>query len=252
MAKKKKRSRGPAGGRRPDAATDGPAGGANLERRERKDEARRARDAERKRIARRSAFRRALIFAGVGVLVVVALTYFQRAGSAKPLSAAAQSAAAAAGCSGVETPAGEAPGGLHLKSGESYSYSEHPATSGYHDPSPLPGQPRIYPSPVQETQAVHSLEHGSVIMYYRLPNEDGISQDVVNVLGPVATGNRATYLIPYPGLPDGTSLAFTAWNKIVTCPASITADQATTLAQGFIDSFTCTNNAPEGKLGDGC
>ena len=55
-----------------------------------------------------------------------------------------------------------------------------------------------------------------------------------------------------PSLPDGTALAFTAWNKLLTCPAKITADQAATVAQGFIDSFACTNNAPEGKLGDGC
>ena len=99
---------------------------------------------------------------------------------------------------------------------------------------------------------MHTLEHGSVIMYYRLPADGGISQDVVNALGPVATGNHATYLIPYPNLPEGTALAFTAWNKILTCPASITVDQAKTLAQGFIDSFACTSNAPEGKLGDGC
>jgi Protein of unknown function (DUF3105) len=246
MAKKKKRQRPPA--RRGPVATAG-GGGANLDRRERKDEARRARDAERKRAARRTAFRRALIFAGIGVLVVVALTYFQRAGSAKPLSAAAQSAASAAGCSGVETPAASAPGGQH---DPPYTYSEHPATSGPHDPTPLPGQPRVYTTPVQEPQAVHSLEHGSVIVYYRLPTEDGISQDVVNALGPVATDNHATYLIPYAELPQGTGLAITAWNKIVTCPASITVEQATTLAQGFVDSFACTSNAPEGKLGDGC
>jgi hypothetical protein len=249
MAKaKKKRSRPPA--RR---TTGGPpSGGANPDRRERKDEARRAREADRKRIARRSAFRRAIVFGSVGVVVFAGLAYFNRAAATKPLSDAAQAAADAASCSGVVTPEGDAPGGLHLSSGQSYNYSVHPATSGYHDPSPLPGQPRVYGQPVQETNAVHSLEHGSVIMYYRLPAEDGLSQDVVNALGPVANGNHATYLIPYPDLPEGTSLAFTAWNKIITCPKTITVDQAKTLAQGFIDSFACTRNAPEGKLGDGC
>jgi hypothetical protein len=249
MAKaKKKRSRPPAR-RSPEAASSGPGGGANIDRRERKDEARRAREAERKRIARRATARRAIVFAGIGVVVLVALTIVNRAAGAKPLSPAAQSAAAAASCSEVVTPASDAPGGLH---DPPYTYSQHPATSGPHDPTPLPGQPRVYTAPVQEPQAVHSLEHGSVIMYYRLPAESGISQDVVNALGPIATGNHATYLIPYPDLPQGTSLAFTAWNKIVTCPSTITVDQATTLAQGFVDSFACTRNAPEGKLGDGC
>jgi hypothetical protein len=89
-------------------------------------------------------------------------------------------------------------------------------------------------------------------MDYRLPAEGGISQDVVKALEPVATGNHATYLIPYSDLPEGTALAFTAWNKLLTCPKAITVEQATTLAQGFVDSFACTDNAPEGKLGDGC
>ena len=249
MAKAKKKRPRPPARRGPEATSSGSAGGANPDRRERKDEARRAREAERRRMSRRAAFRRAMIFAGVGVLVLLGLTYLNRAASAKPLSPAAMAAAQAANCTGVVTPSSDAPGGLH---GPPYDYTRHPATSGRHDPSPLPLQPRVYTAPVQEPQAVHTLEHGSVIMYYRLPADGGISQDVVNALGPLATGNHATYLIPYPDLPQGTALAFTAWNKILTCPASITVDQAKTLAQGFIDSFACTSNAPEGKLGDGC
>jgi hypothetical protein len=53
-------------------------------------------------------------------------------------------------------------------------------------------------------------------------------------------------------LPTGTALAFTAWNELVTCPKGITPDQATTIANGFVEAFACTNNAPEGKNGDGC
>ena len=152
----------------------------------------------------------------------------------------------------MERPANSAPGGLHLAAGQDYTYPDHPATSGYHDPAPLPPTPRVYITPVRETQAVHTLEHGSVIMYYRPSGDGGIGADVVSALGPVATGNHATYLIPYSELPNGTGFALTAWNKLITCPASITAPQAVTLSQGFVDSFACTNNAPEGKLGDGC
>ena len=248
MAKTKKKR--PPARRRPPAAPSG--GGAKPERRERKDEARRSREAERKRVARKAAFRRSLMFGGVGVLVILGVSYFNRAAGAKPLSSAALAAAQAAGCSSVVHQTNDAPGGLHLPSGASYDYPVHPATYGYHDPSPLPGQPRVYTAPVQETQAVHTLEHGSVIMYYRVPADGGISQDVVNALAPVANGNHATYLIPYANLPEGTALAFTAWNEILTCPKTITSEQATGLAQGFVDSFACTNNAPEGKLGDGC
>jgi hypothetical protein len=101
--------------------------------------------------------------------------------------------------------------------------------------------------------AVHTLEHGSVIMYYRpTGDQGGLPQPVVDRLAPIAQDNKASYLIPYPDLPSGTALAFTAWNKLLTCPAKITPEQAASVAQGFIDSFACTNNAPEGKLGDGC
>jgi hypothetical protein len=90
-------------------------------------------------------------------------------------------------------------------------------------------------------------------MYYRASDEPGgLPTSVVDALGPVATSNPATYLIPYPDLPTGTALAYTAWNKLVTCPKDITPDQATAIAHGFVDSFACTNNAPEGKNGDGC
>ena len=181
-------------------------------------------------------------------------SYFQgHAPNPKPLSDVAKAAATQAGCADLVSPAASAPGGLHLQEGQSYTYDQHPATSGYHDPTPLPGQPRVYTAPVQETMAVHTLEHGSVIIYYRpTGDQGGLPQPVVDALAPVAQNNKASYLIPYPDLPPGTALAFTAWNKLLTCPAKITPDQAATVAQGFIDSFACTSNAPEGKLGDGC
>jgi hypothetical protein len=96
------------------------------------------------------------------------------------------------------------------------------------------------------------LEHGSVIAYYRLPGEGGVTQDVVDALAPVANTNKASYLIPYPSFGEGQGFAVTAWNKRIICPGTITAEQATTLFQGFIDSYACTANAPEGDLGDGC
>ena len=223
-------------------------------KRERRDAARERKQKEVKAAARRGAFRRAAIGGVVGLLVFVAFSYFTgHAPGATPLSDQAKSAALAGGCGELQTPAASAPGGLPLAEGQPYSYSQHPATSGYHDPTPLPPQPRVYTTPVQETMAVHTLEHGSVIMYYR-PTGDpgGLSQEVVTKLAPIAQDNKASYLIPYPDLPDGTALAFTAWNKLLACPAKISPDQAGTVAQGFIDSFACTSNAPEGKLGDGC
>ena len=246
MAKKKRKSN------RPRAGAPAGQGGANEARRERKEEARAAREAERKRAARASAVRRALIFSGVAVLLVGLITFIGRAASSKPLSAAAKAAAQEAGCGDLQRPAASAPGGVHLSSGETHTYDDPPATSGPHDPTPLPLTPRVYTEPVLETQAVHTLEHGGVIVYYRLPGEGGVAQPVVDALGPVVSSSRASYLIPYPGLPDGQGMAFTAWNQRMFCPAGITVAEASAIARGFIDSFACTSNAPEGKQGDGC
>ncbi|MGZ8570597.1 MAG: DUF3105 domain-containing protein [Actinomycetota bacterium] len=249
MASKKRRRRParPAG----DAAP-APHGGANVARRERKDDARAAREAVRRRQARRASFRRAGIFAVAGLVGIGVFLFLTRVAAPSALAQDVLDTAAAAGCSELTSPAADAPGGLHLEAGQQYDYPELPATSGYHDPSPLPGTPRVLDAPVQETQAVHTLEHGSVIAYYRVPGDGGVSQEVVDALAPVANDSRATYLVPHAELPDGTGLAITAWNKLLTCPATVTVDQAVIITQGFVDSFACTSNAPEGSNGDGC
>jgi hypothetical protein len=252
--KKRKRPTGP----RSEAQRPTASGSTTAAKRERRDAARERKQKEAKAAARRGAFRRAAIGGVVGLLVFVGFSYIQgHAPDPKPLSDAANAAALAGGCAALVSPAASAPGGLHLQPGQSYTYDQHPATSGYHDPSTLDPKLRVYTSAdlanYRETMAVHTLEHGSVIMYYRpTGDQGGLPQPVVDTLTPIAQDNKASYLIPYPDLPSGTALAFTAWNKLLTCPSKITPDQAATVAQGFIDSFACTNNAPEGKLGDGC
>jgi hypothetical protein len=61
-----------------------------------------------------------------------------------------------------------------------------------------------------------------------------------------------TIAAPYEGLPDGTSVALAAWDQLQTCPGSITAGQATTVADGFAEAFACTSNAPEVSAADDC
>jgi hypothetical protein len=258
VANKKKKRRRPAApapgtssssasGRTPSAQT----------RREHKEAARLRREQEAKAAMRRNAFKRAAIGGVVGVVVFVGVTWFvNRAPAPTPLPQTVIDTALAASCADLVTPSAD-PARDHLDAGAPYTYDQHPATSGPHDPYPLPDQPRVYTAAdlasYHETQAVHSLEHGSVIVYYR-PSGDpgGLPSTVVDQLASVATGDRSTYLIPYPSLPDGTAVAFTAWNKLLTCPAKITPEQAVTVAQGFITSFVCTSNAPEGSKGYGC
>ena len=207
---------------------------------------------------RRGALRRAMIGGVVGLVVFVGITWYtNRAPAATALSQQTLDAASAAGCADLVKPDPGTPSREHLQQGAPYSYAEQPATSGPHDPYPLADQPRVYDAAAmagyRETQAVHSLEHGSVIMYYRASGEPhGLPTAVVQQLAPIAQTSPATYLIPYPNLPQGTALAFTAWNELLTCPAKITAQQADTVARGFIQSFACTKNAPEPTLGYGC
>jgi len=247
VANRKRKTNRPYGGQGPTKP-----GGANEARRERKEQARASREAERKRQARRGTARRLLT---IGVIVVVgygAIYLIGRAASPAALSDAAVAAAESAGCTSLERPETSAPGGQHLDEGERFTYTDLPGTSGPHAPGGLPPKPRVYTEPQEETRAVHTLEHGSVIVYYRPPGDGGVSQEVIERLSDTVEGERATYLMPYPGLPEGQALAYTAWNQRMLCPAGTTADQAATIASGFAASFACTSNSPEPKNGDGC
>jgi Protein of unknown function (DUF3105) len=247
MAKKRKR-RPPRPATSAAATAPGePRGGANVARRERKDEARRLREAERRRARRSSALRRTLTALGVGAAVIAAVTVFREVSGPNELPQAAVLAARRAGCTEVSRPAGSAPGGQHLQPGQSTTYPDTPATSGLHDPSPLATEPKVYDAQPPETQAVHSLEHGAVIVYYLPEADGGIGSDVVDRLASIARRERATYVAPYPGLEPSRALTLTAWNQRQSCPAGedLTQQAAATIVSGFVRAFQCTSNAPE-------
>jgi len=252
MSSKKKRKSRRATGPEAQQRSAAPASGRSPERRERKEQARQAREAERKRARRSAALRRAVSFGLVALIAVGVLYYLQRAASPRPVPPAAAAAASAASCSTVQTPKSDAPGGQHLASGQSYTYDQNPPTSGPHDPTPLPIPPRVYTAPVAQTNAVHNLEHGAVIIYYRQSGDGALPPSIVARMTTIANDGNNTILAPYDPLPDGTALALTAWNKLQTCPATVTGPQATVIAKGFIHAFLCTRNAPEGNKGEGC
>jgi hypothetical protein len=259
MAKKKKRTRprsGPAAPSTPaeGGATRGPAaragvarGGANLERRERKEEARRLREAERRRVRRAASLRRTLTSIGIAVAAVAAITLFRSFGGPNDIPQAAIRAAETAGCTEVEQPASSAPSGQHLQAGQDPGYTDTPATSGFHDPSPLPDERKVYDTQPNETNSVHSLEHGAVFVYYLPEAEGGLSQELIDRLTQVAEGSDATFLAPYPALTAETALTLTAWNRRQSCPAgdTLTPEAASTIVNGFVTAFECTGNAPE-------
>jgi hypothetical protein len=251
MAGSKKRRR-----RSPNAATRPPVqpsrSGASPDRRDRKEQARKAREAARKRARRSEALRRVFWITAVALAVLLVVRYFQRASAVRPLPQAAVQAAKAAGCTGIQTPDPGTPPRAHLSPGASYAYGQHPATSGPHDPSPMSIPPHVYPSPIPETRAVHNLEHGAVILYYRQSGAGALGPAIVKRLTTIANESNNTILAPFPDLPNGESFALAAWNKLQTCPAGITGPQARAIARGFISSLACTRNAPESINGQGC
>jgi Protein of unknown function (DUF3105) len=249
MAKKKKRPRHPAS-ERPQA----PRGGANLERRDRKEEARRIREAERRRIRRASALRRTVTSAGIAVVAVAAITLFRTFQGPNDIPQAAVEAASRAGCAGPDHRPDLTPSQRHLAPGEAITYPDPPATSGKHNGSPPPDVPKVSDTPVDETLAVHAMEHGAVFIHYLPAADGGLPQDVVDRLAEIATGSNATFLTPYPALTPETALTLTAWNYRQACPVSttggtaLTAQAAAAIVNGFITGFECTGEAPENGL----
>ncbi|HEX6231043.1 MAG TPA: DUF3105 domain-containing protein, partial [Actinomycetota bacterium] len=116
----------------------------------------------------------------IGVLVSWFLLFRQQAPGELPVEALA--AARAAGCDAVERPVEPAPRREHLSDGEPFEYPDLPAAAGMHDPSPLPAEPRVSDRPVEETRAVHNLEHAFVLIWYRPTADAGLSGETVRAL----------------------------------------------------------------------
>jgi Protein of unknown function (DUF3105) len=246
MAKKKKRPRRP-----PSGPSSAPRGGANLERRDRKEEARRAREAERRRIRRASALRRTFTSAGIAVVAVAAITVFRSLQGPNDIPPAAVEAASRAGCTVPEHRPDLTPAQRHLAPGETITYPDPPATSGKHNGAQPPDEPKVSDAPFDETLAVHALEHGGVFIYYLPAADGGLPQEVVDRLAEIATGSNATFLAPYPALTPETALTLTAWNYRQACPVAttggtaLTPEAAATIVNGFVTGFECTGEAPE-------
>ncbi|HEX7248554.1 MAG TPA: DUF3105 domain-containing protein [Actinomycetota bacterium] len=248
--KKARRTSAPVGptGRRPPAGSD-------EARRERKQMAREARAAARKRAARDAFVRRAAVFSVVGLVGAGVFFFLTRADGPGEIPQAAKDAAVAAGCTEVTQPAGgDAPAGVHVDEGVPIEYAQKPATSGEHyGGQVLPSTPDAYDEPIQsEPSVVHFLEHSGIMLYYRASGDGAASPEVIDALKAVSADRRMTVSAPYEGLPQGQAVALAAWDQLQTCPAELTAAQATTIAQGFSDAFACRSNAPEANAGEEC
>jgi hypothetical protein len=64
----------------------------------------------------------------------------------------------------------------------------------------------------------------------------------------LADGESKVILAPYPKLEPGTALALAAWDELQQCPSTVTASQATELAESFIERFRGGGKAPEASV----
>jgi hypothetical protein len=223
---------------------------ASVARRDRKEEARRQREAIMRRTRRAEILRRVIIWGVVllGIAAVVLYFVYQSQRQSR-LIASAREVAQTQNCS-QPTERPEDPTGTTHQDQGTIQYAEQPPTSGAHRSAPLPAGDRVYTAdqPADVFSAVHNLEHGYVVVWYR---DGALGADAVEALADVANGEGEVILSPYDQLPEGTDLAFTAWNRLQECPAQSRAgdpllpDQASTLTESFVAQFRNSEQAPE-------
>lgn len=190
--------------------------------------------------------RRAIVF-GVIAAVAGGITWFVLSRSAAEREREREAAAAATriGCGDVQELQSE--GQNHVEAPP--TYSTQPANSGPHFPSPLPRDVHVYDQafdPSLEFRAVHNMEHGYVLMYYRA-DEGGASQDVVNALIEIAEAEEEVILAPHPTLAEGTNVAFVAWTRLQECSleGSPSIDDLKLVAEAFVEKHRNASTAPE-------
>lgn len=121
-------------------------------------------------------------------------------------------------------------------------YETSPPVGGAHSGSTA--RAGIYQEPFAENpqgggttiyQAVHSLEHGYVIVWYD-PQLDG---EALRDLEQTVRGKAETILAPYRDLEEGDAMALTAWGRLQRC-----GETDPEVVDGFVDTFR-NETAPE-------
>ena len=183
------------------------------------EEKQRRREAEERRRAaeRRAARRRNLVTFGlialIGVLVV-ALVMNERNKQINPRAASGDIGVPAdrAGCGDLERPPDL--GADHVADGTNVDYNSQPPTSGPHYDTPAGAG--FYSSPLDPRQVVHNLEHGQIVIWYRLDAPQQVIDDIEAYVESDDSG-VALLGVPYDDIPDEYSFAITAWGALRYC-----------------------------------
>jgi hypothetical protein len=219
-------------------------------RAERKEQARRERERRIKQAKRRQRTRRAVRW-GVVLAAAGGIGWFvwNQVQENREVQQRAAAAAARIGIGEVQEPADE--GTQHLQPTDPPpQYGTTPAASGPHAQSPLPAEPKVYDQPVPETAAVHNLEHGYVLIYYRAEGDGALDQAIVAELEDLAEGETEVIMAPFENLAEGTNLALVAWTRLQEGLVPADADPADVglVARGFIEEFKNGAAAPEAEV----
>lgn len=108
--------------------------------------------------------------------------------------------------------------GADVRATQPGTYTSIPATSGPHWDTPANWG--VYPVAQSESQLVHNLEHGGIVIWYQ---PDGVSDEDVALLaefvnGQVAEGSGGRFkaiLSPWEGEDFGSPIAVTSWEWLL-------------------------------------
>jgi len=108
-------------------------------------------------------------------------------------------------------------GGGHLQDGTvGGPYDSTPATSGQHWSTPANWGVYTTSNPAIESQVVHNLEHGGIVIWYQpsatQADIDKLTQFTQQALG---SSNYKVILSPWSGKDFGHPIAVTAWNWLL-------------------------------------
>ena len=201
-----------------------------------------------------------VVVAGVAVFVVTRPKPASTSMTPAELLAASPDASKGAGCTAVRTIGPYQPDSedrAHIGVGGSLAvmprlstYRSTPPTSGPHNQTPMDAG--VYSSPPPIDQAIHSLEHGAVIVWYA-PDVSGDELTRIETFYRRAGVGARVIVAPYDypdqgsagSLPSGVEMALDAWHHLETC-----ARVNLSAAFGFSARYAAPPFGQEQYLGD--
>jgi hypothetical protein len=201
----------------------------------------RSRDAVRKTQQRRRRRGRQRTYLWIALVIVVIVGAFVARSYVNGREVRAfNKLASANGCGNLQVTGGSG-SGEHLAEGDTTEYDTSPPTHGAH--SQVTQNAGVYDEPLSTDgaaensiyKAVHSLEHGAVIIWH-----DGLEEDGLSDLEDEYRNQNKVIVAPYSQLSGDTHVALTSWGRLVECE-----EVSTRVIDEFNEMFNSKRPAPE-------